>query len=544
MKKPVREWLPAQPTLLPPDIRHWLPDDHLVWFILDIIERFDLGAIEARLDAKDHRGTVPYDPRMMVALLVYAYAVGVFSSRRIERATYEDVAFRVLTADQHPDHDTIATFRRENLEEFKSLFVQILRIAGQMGLVRFGVLGLDGVKILANASKHQAMSYDRMQSELVRLQKEIAQLLALAEQTDSEEQARFGDGRQMDLPEELRRRQERKAKIEAAMALLEEEAREARLAELREQEARHRARAEALEEDDTTRKRSATLAAKRAEAISSIETAAGEEESDDDPDDDDPDDGDPGEAMPSHRPPHHVDGSPKDKAQRNFTDGDSRIMVRDGDHIVQAFNAQALVDNAHQIIVAVGVGNQSPDAEYLEPMLARAGANLAAAGLEPPGDVPIVADTGYFSAANIDAAISLGFDPYIAPERTRHRRYELPEPEPGPEEPRAEGLDEPPSSPDEPPEGAGTDPEETKQPPPLSPREAMRAKLRTPEGAALYAKRKTTPEPVFGQILEARGFRRFKLRGLGKVRGEWDLVTLTHNLLKLWRSGKALPAAP
>ena len=167
-KKPVREWLPAHPTLLPPDIRHWLPDDHLVWFVLDIIERIDLHPIEARLDARDHRGTVPYDPRMMVALLVYAYAVGVFSSRRIERATYEDVAFRVLTADQHPDHDTIATFRRENLGDFQHVFVQILRIAGQMGLVRFGVLGLDGVKILANASKHQAMWYDRMKSELAR----------------------------------------------------------------------------------------------------------------------------------------------------------------------------------------------------------------------------------------------------------------------------------------------------------------------------------------------------------------------------------------
>ena len=328
-KKPVREWLPAHPTLLPPDIRHWLPDadDHLVWFVLDMIERIDLHPIEARLDARDHRGTVPYDPRMMVALLVYAYAVGVFSSRRIERATYEDVAFRVLTADQHPDHDTIATFRRENLGDFQHVFVQILRIAGQMGLVRFGVLGLDGVKILANASKHQAMSYDRMKSELVRLEEEIARLVAIAEQTDSEEQARFGDGRLMDLPDELRRRQERKAKIKAAMALLEEEAREARLAELREQEARHRAREEDTDEDETTRKRSATLASQRAESIASMESDAApsdpqsdkEEEEEDDDDGHDDGESDQVGAMPSHRPPHHVDGTPKDKAQRNFT---------------------------------------------------------------------------------------------------------------------------------------------------------------------------------------------------------------------------------
>ncbi|MEZ4234660.1 MAG: transposase [Myxococcota bacterium] len=189
--------------LTPRCCRKWLPNGHLVWFVLELVEQLDFSPFRARLDAKDPRGAVPYDPRMMVALLLYAYAVGVFSSRRIERATYEDVAFRVLTADQHPDHDTIAAFRREHLDDFRALFVQVLRVAGEMGLVRFGVLGLDGVKILANASKHQAMSYDRMTADVARLDKEIAQLLALAEQTDIDEQARFGDGRPMDLPAEL-----------------------------------------------------------------------------------------------------------------------------------------------------------------------------------------------------------------------------------------------------------------------------------------------------------------------------------------------------
>src|SRR5688572_26182749 len=178
--KSYRPWLPDHPTLLPTDLRRWLPEDHLVWFVLELVERIDITSIEKRIQAKDPRGTQPYDPRMMTALLIYAYAVGVFSSRRIERATYEDVAFRILTGDQQPDHDTIATFRRENLAEFRDLFVQVLRLAATMGLVSFGVLGLDGVKILANASKHQAMSYDRMKKDVARLTKEIEQLLARA----------------------------------------------------------------------------------------------------------------------------------------------------------------------------------------------------------------------------------------------------------------------------------------------------------------------------------------------------------------------------
>ena len=211
-------------------------------------------------------------------------------------------------------------------------------------------------------------------------------------------------------------------------------------------------------------------------------------------------------------------------------------MIRDGDHVVQAFNSQALVDNAHQLIVAVGVGNQAPDAQYFEPMLERASTNLAAAGLERPPNVPIVADTGYFSAGNVDAAIEQGFDPYIAPERTRHRRYQLPELDPDGEAEDAASEQSPRS------DSSDSDSSNSDEPAPPSPRDAMRAKLQTPRGAALYAKRKTTPEPVFGQILEIRGFRRFMLRGLEKVNGEWDLVTLAHNLLKLWRSGEELPA--
>jgi transposase len=514
--KSYRPWLPGHPTLLPTDLRRWLPNEHLVWFVLELIERLDVGAIEERIQAKDPRGTQPYDPRMMTALLIYAYAVGVFSSRRIERATYEDVAFRVLTADQHPDHDTIATFRRENLDALRELFVQVLRLAATMGLVSFGVLGLDGVKILANASKHQAMSYARMKQEIERLRAEIDELLRRAEQTDSEEQARFGDGQLADLPAEIARREDRKAKIEAAMQALEAEAREARLAELRDQAEAHDRTAADESREQKVRRAAATLAEKRRAAIAALE--AGELADDDDDDDDD----EPGpDAMPSHQVPHERDGTPKGNAQRNFTDPESRIMVRDGDHVVQAFNAQALVDNAHQIVVAADVGNQAPDVDYVAPMLARADANLEAAGIAKPPNTPLTADTGFYSEANVAVAEARGYDPYIAIERSKRARPEL--------------------LPADPPPALSADP-----PLPLTParvaRERMRAKLKTPEGARIYGLRKTTPEPVFGQILEVRRFRRFLLRGLEKVRGEWSLVTLTHNVLKLWRSGAELPA--
>jgi transposase len=513
--KSYRPWLPGHPTLLPIDLRRWLPNEHLVGFVLELVERLDVRAIEERIQAKDPRGTQPYDPRMMTALLIYAYAVGVFSSRRIERATYEDVAFRVLTADQHPDHDTIATFRRENLDTVRELFVQVLRLAATMGLVSFGVLGLDGVKILANASKHPAMSYGRMKQEIERLRREIEELLRRAEAIDAEEQARFGDGRLADLPAEIARREDRKAKIEAAMRALEAEAREARLAELREQAERHERDAADERRDEKARRRSAGLAARRWAAIAALEAgepAAEHHDSDDEPGPD---------AMPSHQVPHDPDGTPKDKAQRNFTDPDSRIMVRDGDHVVQAFNAQALVDNAHQIVVAADVGNQAPDAEYLPPMLQRANANLAAAGVARPQHTPMAADAGYFSEANVAAAEALGFDPYIAPERSRRAQPEL----------AALGATGPPPA-----AGSG----EATGPP--TAKGTMRAKLQTEEGARIYALRKTTPEPVFGQILEVRGFRRSLLRGLEKAIAEWNLVTLTHNVLKLWRSGRGLPA--
>lgn len=409
--------------------------------------------------------------------------------------------------------------------------MQVLQIAGQMGLVGFGVLGLDGVKILANASKHRAMSYDRMREERARLEAEVTQLLEMAERADADE-ARFGDGRQMDLPDELKRRQDRKAQIEAAMAALEAEARDARLDELREQHAGHLERAVDPSVDASGQKRATTLARQREAAIAALEAEATDH-------DDEPPPGKGGgrdDDLPHHRPPRERDGKPKDGAQRNFTDGDSRIMVRDGDHYVQAYNAQAVVDNAHQIIVAEAVSNQAPDAEYFEPMLERLTANVAAAGLRLPDEAPIAADTGYFSEANVAGATRRGLDAYVAVERSKHRRYELPT---GPE---PDGADESEGGAVAPPPQQDADPPAAGPPRAPTPRDLMRAKLQTERGAEIYATRKTTPEPVFGQILHCRGFRRFSLRGLERVRGEWTLVALTHNLLKAWRSGVGLPA--
>lgn len=496
--KSYREWTPGQPLLLAPDVRRWLPDDHLVWFVLDLIEQVDLSDIDAQIQAKDRRGTRPFDPKMMMALLMYAYAVGVFSSRKIERATYEDLAFRVLTADNHPDHDTIATFRRQHLARFEQLFVDILRTAAKMGLVKFGLLGLDGSKVKANASKHKAMSYDRMKQQIERLNKEIAELTQHAEDTDVDEDVRYGDGAMADLPAELKRREERLARITAAKAALEVEAREARAEELRQQAASHEAKAadEALTERQ--RKTAATLAQKRRKEVAQLEPVRDNDQAPPTTSTDE---------IPEHRVKHHPDGTPKDKSQRNFTDPDSRIMKTSSDYL-QGYNGQVVVDATAQLIVASAVGNQAPDAEYLPPMVQRTVNNAAAIGVSLPDDCKMTADSGYFSAANVTATRQAGMDPFIAVGRTKH----------GPPPPPEEG------------------------PPPDNPREKMRQKLQTTEGRRVYARRKVLPEPVFGQIKEARGFRRFFLRGIDKVRAEWDLVCLTHNLLKMWRSGVALPA--
>lgn len=306
-----------QRLLLPPDMRAWLPEAHLALFVLDVVSELDLRAIRRVHDAKDTRGRAGYHPAMMVALLVYAYCVGKPSSRRIERATYENVAFRVLAGDQHPDHDCIARFRKRHLDALAGLLLQVLRLCQKAGLVKLGHVAIDGTKMKANASKHKAMSYDRMGEAETKLEQEVQKLLAEAERIDAEEDAQHGKGKRGDeLPAQLRRRHDRLCKIRQAKAALEAEAKDK--AEVKAAEAKHkldeRARTQARTQAETGNK-----AQRQPPAI-----------------------------------PDPQQAKPEPKAQRNFTDPESRIMP-DGANkgaFIQGYNAQIAVDGEAPIIVA------------------------------------------------------------------------------------------------------------------------------------------------------------------------------------------------
>jgi len=486
--KSYRPWSPTQSFLLPPSPQEWLPEGHLAYFVLEVAQALDLTEIEGAIQEKDGRGERPYPPAMMVALLVYGYSVGVISSRRVWRATYEDVAFRVIAGGEHPHFTTVNEFRRVHREALGRLFVQALRLCQKAGLVKLGHVAIDGTKMKANASKHKAMSHKRMAEEEKRLSAEVEALLAKADETDAREDEQYGVGQAPeDLPEELRRREARLTRIQEAKAALEQEAREARAEELREQARAEREKAgdEGVAPDE--RKRAATRAAK-------AEAKAREVDGRDD--DEGPGSGGASGDLPHHRVPAEVEGTPKPGAQRNFTDPESRIMVKGGE-VLQGYNAQAAVDAECQVIVAAAVTNQPPDQEHLVPMLDRVVANC--------GRAPAVAsaDNGYFSRENVEACAALGVDAYIAAGRD-------------------------PAKP--PPEGQRPSPAQQA-------RATMAEKLRAAAGKAIYARRKAIVEPVFGLIKQARGFRRFSLRGLDKVRSEWAFVCATHNLLKLFRHG-------
>jgi hypothetical protein len=422
---------------------------------------------------------------MMLALLFYSYMNGIYSSRQIAAATHERIDFRVLSGDQQPFHTVINEFRLRHLSALPELFVQVLKLCDRAGLVRLEHVSLDGSKVNANASKHKAMSHGRMESEVERLEGEIQALLRKAEAIDAEEDERYGRGEQAHaISEELKCRENRLEAIRKAKAELEEEARKAKAEELRERAERQRRAAE-TEADSTERKRKLTRASKwegKADCLADDEDNDHESGSPDEPDDD----------LPSHRVATRRDGSPAPKAQRNFTDPDSRIMKRNG-AFLQGYNCQIVVDEGHQIIVADGVSNQAPDQEHLIPMLGRVEKNT--------GRLPgcLTADTGYMSEEGAAHCDEHRVDAYIAPSKQRHGRRG------GHAAPEHENR-------------AWAD---------------MRAKLATEEGKRIYSRRKVIVEPVFGQIKQARGFRRFSLRGLGKVRGEWTLVSLCHNLLKL-----------
>src|SRR5713226_7355910 len=344
-----------QQLLLPPSLQDWLPEAHLARFVSDVVDGLDLSAIYTAYHRKDGRGLAAYHPVMMVRLLLYGDCVGVVSSRKIECRTYEDVAFRYLAADQHPDHDTIASFRQTHLQNLAGLFMQALQLCEKAGLVKLGHVAIDGTKLQANASKHKAMSYERMNEKEKALKAEVEKLLGEAARTDAEEDAKYGEGKRGDeLPAELARRESRLKKIAEAKAALEQEARERAVAEKAAVEARLEERRKQEEE--------------RGKKFGG-------------------------------RPPQVPDpeqAKPEPKAQRNFTDPDSRIM-KDGASggFEQAYNAQAVVDSHVQIIVAAGITQEANDKRQLAPMLKEVEHNV---GTMPEKGS---ADAGYFSEANL-----------------------------------------------------------------------------------------------------------------------------------------------
>lgn len=430
MGKTYRPYRPDEEFLLPPSPRDWLPEGHLAYFVSDVVDSLDLSAIEAVYSSE--RGQPPYNPHMMTKVLVYGYCMGVFSSRRMERKLVEDIAFRVLAAGNRPNFRTISDFRKIHLKALAALFEQVLQIALEAGAIKVGRVALDGTKVKANASKHKAMSYDRMLEKEKQLKAEVEQLLEQAEAMDAEEDRRHGKNRRGDeLPDELARRESRLKRIEEAKRALAERAKE-------------RAKAGGSNPDMAT---------------------------------------------------------PKEKDQYNFTDPESRMM-KGADGFVQAYNAQAAVEAEFQLIVGQGVTQATNDKEQLAPLLE--------AVEEQSGQRPevILADSGYCSEKNLAALESVAAESkiiaYVATQRQRHGEYKEPCPR-GPLPKDATRV------------------------------ERMRRKLKTKVGKAAYAARKTIVEPVFGQIKQARGFRQFLLRGIEKVRAEWAMVCLTHNILKLYR---------
>ncbi len=445
-----------------------LPEDDLVFFLIDVVPKLDLSKIHAPYQ-DETRGAPPFDPAMMTCLLLYAYCIGVFSSRKIAKACERNLAFLAIVGDRRPDFRTISLFRKNHLEAFADVFVQVLILAKAAGLVRLGTIAIDGTKVQGNASRHKAMSYGYMTQEVARLRAEIDQLLKQAQEVDAEDDAALGARRGDELPAELRRREDRLATIEAAMKRLEAEAKAAA-----EAERRRREEAEAERQRTGTKRRG--------------------------------------------RAPGPIVEAPAAKAQVNFTEPELSIMKTANKGWDCCGNAQAGVDDGCQIILACEVTAECNDQRQGEPMARATREQLDRAGIGPEVDesgarppIPAALDTGYFSAAAVAGLEREGFDPHIATERQRHH--------------------------------AATDPAASESPPepePTTAKEKMRAKLKTAAGRAVYARRKAIAEPVFGQIKEARGFRRFLLRGLEQIRGEWRLVCLTHNLLKIWRYGRSL----
>ncbi len=446
--------------LVPPSLDEWLPENHLARFIAEIVETsLDLDRFYSSY--RKVKGQPPYDPRLMVRVLLYGYCVGVRSSRELERACVDVVAFRWLSGQQTPDFRSIGRFRKRHLAALGNVFLQALELCRAAGMVSLGRVALDGTKIRANASRHKAMSYARLTEKQKVLAAEVSELLAEAQDIDAAEDTRFGkDKRGDELPAELARRESRLVKMALARESLEAEA-------------AARARKEA---EDASRKRDDdddTTATKGQDAADKAEV--------------------------------------KPSAQRNFTDPDARIMKTADGSFHYCYNAQAVVDSDHQVIIATQLTNIAVDVEQLHPMLEATRTTVGSLPRE------ILADAGYGSAKNFahakEIADASGTEFFISTGRAKHG-------ERIPDVPR------------------GRIPADATQ------RERMGRKLRTKNGRAVYARRKAIVEPVFGQIHTRQG-KRVLLRGLENARNEWNLIAGCHNLLKLFTmQSKALLAAP
>jgi transposase len=438
----------ATSFLFPPSVDEWLPEQHLARFVVEVIDGLDLRAMVGSYRGS---GSASYHPSLLLGILVYGYATGVFSSRKLERATYDSVAFRFVGANEHPDHDTIAVFRRRFLKEIEGLFVQVLLLAREMGMLKMGTVGLDGTKIHANASRHSALSYEHAGQIEAQLKAEVSALLAKAEAAD---QADVPDG--MSIPDELARREERLRKLAAARAKIEARAKE-RFAH---EQAEHQAK----------------LAARQAKTEKTGK-------------------------KPGGKPPEPPAAGPLATDQINLTDEESRVMPVAGGGFDQCYNAQAAVAAGSLLVVATDVVQAANDKQQLEPMLSKI--------TDLPEDLGVpkalLADNGYFSAANVAACAAAKIEPLIALGRQPHHPS------------LHERFAAAPPAPENP-----------------TPVEAMAHRLATPDGKKLYGLRKQTPEPVFGIIKSVLGFRQFLLRGLDKVRGEWSLVTMAWNLKRMF----------
>lgn len=471
MSKRFREYQPEQMLMLPPSLEEWLPEGHLARFLSDVVGELDLGAIHQSYDEKDGRGQAAYHPLMMVKVLFYGYCIGVVASRKIEAATYENVAFRYLAANEHPDHSSLAEFRQRHLKALAALFLQVLKLCQKAGLVKLGHVALDSTKIKANASRYRNWSYERLCEQEKELAEQVQRILAEAEEADRADDERFGRQRRGDeLPPELAQRQKRIETIRTAKAALERQVREE--AEQKKAEAEQR------------------LHERQQKAAAAGQPVRGK--------------------LP--RIPDPAQAKPQPEQIVNATDADSRIMLDKAKKcFVQGFNAQAAVDGESQIIVAADVTPQQNDRAQLAPMLEQVQQNM---GAKPE---KVSADTDYYSPQQVQTRSLEGIDLYVRPDAPPKINESKVARRAGPKRVK------PPRS------GYGPD---------GIPRiDHLRAKLATPEGRAVYAQRREIVEPVFGQIKQCRGLRQFLMRGLEKVRAEWRLICLTHNLLKLYRSG-------